>query len=366
MANFTYPFHFTEDDQSQINGDLILEKPLPYQSQSHGSGFYRPGQIVLSADIHLDLVFYHNPATASFIYLQEEGLAANALEIIGLNTEEIAQCGQLAFPGQLCMGAQRTGLIGRAMQTIFAAAPLKEVVLSGQQHNLAIFPIAREGLKYQVSEAIFENYAYYCDEIVLDAHHVFDNTVPVYNRKVEMTLFKDKDLDQKQHENITVAVIADSIASGLVMRETITEVKKRFRNLERVEVISPLATIRGLSRIADTECRNGVKVRVHVFETILNALPPDYYYSAHFHVPELHIRPDLEERYRAWWGQDVSGNWIADTACAGYGWSEVFYSPHKQIEMINEELGARHGLTISDVIRRQLEISHRQAISRSV
>ena len=355
MAFFTYPFSFTEDDQSQINGDLILEKPLPYQSKSQGSGFYRKGQIVLSPSIHLDIVFYHNPATTSFIYLQDEGLARSALEIIGLNEEEVAQCGKISFPGQLCMGAQRTGLIGRAMHAIFSAAPLKEVISANQQQNLAIFPIAREGLKYQVSEAIFENYGYYCDEIVLDAHHVFDNTVPVYNRKVEMTLFKDKDLDQHQHENITVAVIADSIASGLVMRETITEVKKRFKNLERVEVISPLATIRGLSRIADTECRNGVKVRVHVFETILNALPPDYYYSAHFHVPELHIRPDLEESYRAWWGQDGFGRWIADTACAGYGWSEVFYSPRKQIEMINGELGERHGLTIVDLIRQQLK-----------
>ena len=51
---------------------------------------------------------------------------------------------------------------------------------------------------------------------------------------------------------------------------------------------------------------------------------------------------------------DGFGRWIADTACAGYGWSEVFYSPRKQIEMINGELGERHGLTIVDLIRRQL------------
>ena len=51
----------------------------------------------------------------------------------------------------------------------------------------------------------------------------------LYNRKVEMTLFKDKDLDQHQHENISVAFIADSIASGLVMRETITEIKRALQ-----------------------------------------------------------------------------------------------------------------------------------------
>ena len=95
--------------------------------------------------------------------------------------------------------------------------------------------------------------AYYCDEIVLDAHHVFDSSVPVYNRKVEMTIFKDKDLDADQRENIHVAFLADSIASGLVMKETIDQVKERFAHIERMEVIAPLATIRGLCRIARAE-----------------------------------------------------------------------------------------------------------------
>ncbi len=358
MALFNYPFQFEEEDCSQITGNLILEKPLPYQDNPQGSGFYRLGKITLGEGINLDIVFYHNQATAAFMYLQEQPVDKNALDIIGLTAQEMNSLDRITLPGQLCMGANRANLIGKAMQSIFAAPPLKESLQEQEQHNIAVFPIAREGLKYQVSEAIFSNYDYYCDEIVLDAHHVFDSSVPVYNRKVEMTLFKDKDLDQHQHENITVAFIADSIASGLVMRETITEIKKRFKNLERVEVIAPLATIRGLSRIADTECRNGVKVRVHVFETILNALPPDYYYSAHFNVPDMHIRPELEEAYRAWWGKDDHGNRIADTACAGYGWSEVFYSPRKQIEMINGELQQRHGLTIMEIIRRHTASGH--------
>ena len=51
---------------------LILEKPLPYQGLPDGSGFFRTGRITLSSEINLELVFYHNPATASFIYLQDE------------------------------------------------------------------------------------------------------------------------------------------------------------------------------------------------------------------------------------------------------------------------------------------------------
>ena len=95
-------------------------------------------------------------------------------------------------------------------------------------------------------------------------------------------------------------------------------------------------------------------MRVHIFDTLLNALPPDYYYSAHYNDAGIHIQPGIESEYRDWWGLDESGNDIADTACAGYGWSEVFYSPRKQIEMMNSQLMARHNLTIADIVTRNL------------
>ncbi|PKO12567.1 MAG: hypothetical protein CVU39_23610 [Chloroflexi bacterium HGW-Chloroflexi-10] len=358
MPILNHPIEFAEDSNTIIRGSLILEEPLPYQTiKPEGSGFYRPGKISLGDCANLDLVLYHNASTARFIYIEERKPDPRLMEFIGISMDELKDVDHLQLPGQVWMGAGRANLMWKAMQDIFAAPPLRETITSHLQENLAVFPIAREGLKYQVPEAIWEMYGYYTDEVILDAHHVFDSSVPVYNRKVEMTLFKDKDLNQPQHDKIKVAFIADSIASGLVMKEVIVRIKERFRNLERVEVLAPLATIRGLSRIAESECKNGVKVRVHCFETLLNALPPDYYYSAHFNIPEFHIRPDLEEQYCGWWGSDANGNQIANTACAGYGWSEVFYSPRKQIEMINGQLGERHNLTIAEIIKRNIRIS---------
>jgi hypothetical protein len=351
MTTFTYPFVFSETNSSQVKGHLELEKPLPF-SNSRGSGFYRPGKIALEGCPDLDLVLYHSQAISTFMYMRDSQVDANLLEIVGLPDDEIAQISSLHLPGQLCLGSERTKVIGEAIKDIIGAPALNPTITSHKQQNLAIFPIAREGLKYQVAEALHDNHGYYCDEIVLDAHHVFDSSVPVYKRKVELTLFKDKDLDKNQKENISVAFIADSIASGLVMREVIERVKERFEHLEQVEVISPLATIRGLTRIARSKCMQNTRIRLHVFETLLNALPPDYYYSAHFSLPEFHIRPDLEQEYRDWWGKDEAGNCIADTACAGYGWSEVFFSPRKQIQMINSQLQTRHNLTITDIIRR--------------
>ena len=169
------------------------------------------------------------------------------MELTGLSPTETAGHGRtLRLPGQLCMGSERTALIGKAVDDMIGSPPLKNVITSRKQQNMAIFPIAREGLKYQVAEAIFSNYGYFCDEILLDAHHVFDSSVPVYNRKVELGIFKDKDLDKVQKEKITVAFIADSIASGLVMKEVITRINERFTFIEHIEVVSPLTTIRGL------------------------------------------------------------------------------------------------------------------------
>lgn len=352
MPRYEYPFSFNEDSSNQTIGNLELDEPLPCSQE--GSGFYRPGRILL-VNGSLELVLYHNPATAKFIYLKKCRPDANLFRIIGIDPNLAEGMDAITLPGQLCLGAERTTLIGEAMNEILKSPPFSPIFEQHRQENMAVFPIVREGLKYQVADAIFKNHGYYCDEIVLDAHHVFDSTVPVYNRSVEMTLFKDKDLDPKQKENISVAFFADSIASGLVMKEVIARVRERFENLQHVEVVAPLTTIRGLCRIAQTKMDKGCTIRVHVFETLLNALPPDYYYSAHFGISEFHIAPELESEYRNWWGKDRNGNDIADTACAGYGWSEVFFNPRKQIEMMNSQLMSRHKMTIADLVARNLK-----------
>jgi len=346
-----FPFSFSEVSIQPVKGWVELEKPLPY-TISEGSGYYRLGKLSIEGGEYLDLVLYHNLATTNFIYLRESPLDLNLLDLVGIHSSEVSHLSKLVLPGQLCMGSERSYLIAQAILYAIGAPALNPTLTGHKQHNLAVFPIAREGLKYQVTEAIYKTCGLYCDEIVLDAHHIFDSSVPIFSRSVEFSLFKDKDLDHQQKENISVAFIADSIASGLVMKEVITKVRERFEHVKQVEVIAPLATIRGLCNICVSAVARDVRIRIHVFETLLNALPPDYYFSSHFNHAELHIRPDLESDYRAWWGIDRNGHYIADTACAGYGWSEVFYSPRKQIEMINRQLESRHGLTIADIVRR--------------
>jgi hypothetical protein len=354
MPPFSLPFTFPDISTHPVQGCLDLDEPLPCLQETDGSGFYRTGRVEVSGGANLDLVLYNNRATARFIYLRKSAIDLNLLSFIGIAADEVSGLTSIVLPGQLCMGSERSALIAEAIHLLVGSPILQPTFEHYSQQNLAVFPIAREGLKYNVAEAIFGNYGLYCDEIVLDAHHVFNSSIPVLNRSVEFTLFKDKDLDQQQKENIAVAFIADSIASGLVMKEVIARIKKRFEHIQQVEVVAPLATIRGLCNLEMSEDARDIRVRVHVFETLLNALPPDYYYSAHYPYPGIHIQPDLDRDYRDWWGEDDDGNAVADTACAGYGWSEAFYSPRKQIQMMNSQLMARHGLTIADIVRRNL------------
>ena len=91
-----------------------------------------------------------------------------------------------------------------------------------------------------------------------------------------------------------------------------------------------------------------------MFETLLNALPPDYYYSAHFPDDRQHINPDLQTAYSDWFGEDAAGKRIADYACAGYGWSEAFYAPRKQISMINDQLIERHSISLQELLLKKI------------
>jgi hypothetical protein len=347
---FTYPFHFTDVAHEHIVGTLLLEDTAPAAGPEVVC--YRAGRLCLEDQRSIDLVFTHCAATAGFMYLWDTVPGPHLFDIIGL-PDQTLPLRSILLPGQILLGAARTELTGEAIRHTLRSPAFQQALAGVTQNNLVVLPVLREGAKYRIGNALFKNYGYYCDEALVDSHHVFDPTVPRYNRRVETTIVKDQDISPSQRKEKTIALVGDSIASGIVMLGVFKLLEERFEHIEQVEVIAPFATLRGLARLAYFGSPK-FRVRVHVFETILNALPPDYYYSAHFAEPEFHIRPELEEDYRQWWGRDAAGNSIADTACAGYGWAEAFFNPRKQIQMIDEQLLERHHLSIADIVKRNL------------
>jgi hypothetical protein len=365
MNQVEFPFEFHEQTRAHLLGTLKLDAAIAYSSDPARPSAYRPGQVVLRDGKQVELVLVHSAATQGYIYLQKTPINDNLLRILGLQFESEPHPVEVTLPGQLIFGAERTRLIGRAVNDVLRAPPLAKTLRSFTQEQIIVVPILREGMKYQVGEALYDLYGYLCDEIVTDPHHVRDASVPDYGRRVVTDVFKDNDLTEEQRAQVRVAVVADSVASGIILFGLLSKISERYPKLERVEVVAPFVTLRAIARIRAL-WNYPFEIRVHAFETVLNALPPDNYYSAHYSNPELHFDAELERRYQAWWGFDANGRTIAETACAGYGWSEVFFNPRKQVSMINAELHKRNEGEISEIVEHSINAEFGYTVVRRI
>lgn len=351
--DWQYPFFFQGQGEADISGMLTLASPERYGPVSKHAMALRRGELTLEQGKSLEVILYHNPSTEAFFYLSDVSLTNQLRQMLNLPAELSGQQSTLRLPGQLVLGSRRTRLVHRAMRDIFTAKSWEKQITTADLDELVVFPIVREGVKFGISEAISDQYNWIVEEVLVDAHHVYDSEVPGYGRRTKIAVFKDNDLNEHQRQTMKTAIVGDSIASGTVLISVIDALQERYAGLERIEVIAPFAALRGLARIG-YHMRPGVAVRVHAFETLLNTLPPDYYWSAHYPQSEFHFDARLEQEYRTWWGQDEEGQWIADTACAGYGWSEAFFNPGKHLRMINGQLEERHGLSVTEIIQRSM------------
>jgi hypothetical protein len=346
MKNFHYSFNLTTESTERLEGILHLKIPIISQDSSEDFS-YRSGKIELG-NKSVELVLVHSTASANLVYLYRAKLNQQFINLLDLN-QKVEVGDELVLPGQLLLGAARTKVMGEGTKDIVRTPLLTKIFHENPPDKIAVFPIFREGIRYQVVEALYAVYANYYNEIMIDAHHISDKTIPGYNRRVGSVKFFDRDVTDEQMDKVNIAVVADSISGGVVLLGVLEELQKRCPNLSQVEVIAQFATLRGLARLAAYTSPQ-LSIRVHTFETILNSLEPNYYYAAHFREPEMHILPSLEKEYQDWWGKDKNGKKIANSLCAGFGWSFVYFTPEKQIQVIDHHLQSKHSMTLPDVI----------------
>ncbi len=351
--NWQYSFDFSSAIEPNIIGDLVLHAPQIYPIGAESAAL-RTGLLQLNAGKQLEIALYHNADSEAFFYLSDVALN----EVHAALLESSGDLGdvpvKMQLPGQFILGSSRTRVVHNAVANMLQAPNWSGMLEGVSSDEILVFPILREGVKYGIPEALLKWHNLLADEILVDAHHVDDPDVPGYGRRTEITVFKDGDLTHKQRESVRVAVVGDSIASGTVIITVIEELRRRYANLEQIEVIAPLAALRGLARITSQAATDDISIRIHGFESVINALAPDYYWSAHYAQPGFHFDPELENQYRAWWGHDRAGKSIADTACAGYGWSEAFFNPRKHLSMIEQQLSERHDLSIADLMKQRI------------
>ena len=348
-----FTFDFTEADNSSLKGKVTLEKAQE-KITKHTPILYKSGELEVNGNKNLKLCFVHSKFTKGYIYTYKTKPNPNFFRLLDIDFPDKYLDSTIRLPGQLVFGFERTKLVNRAIRDVFRTDIIEDLVKKTSQDNIITIPILREGIKYQINESLHSNYGYLCEEIVTDSHHEADPTVAGYGRRGVLKLFKDQDISQEQRKNVEVAFIGDSIASGITLLIVLNKLAESYPNLRNVEIIAPLAALRGLARLGNNLNYNFF-VRIHLFETVLNAMPPDYYYSAHYPYEELHFDMDEEQKYKDWWGQDNEGNWVSETACAGFGWSEAFFNPRKQKEMIDEQLNLRNKTSIKKIIQRNIE-----------
>lgn len=343
--SYQHQFVIEEDGGNQLRGVLTLQ-------ESKGRGVqHREAKLELENERSLEIVFTHGPASAQIIYLSKRQITPNYAKVLGLKKPEKYLGKQVTLPGQLILGAERAHLFREAVDDCFRHPGLEDDITNAGQGNVVLIPVLREGIKYGIIKTLNDRFDFYIDEIVADAYHVEDTGGNIYRRGVSTVMFKDDDVLDATRQGVETAIVADSFASGQVLLGLFDTVVERLPSVKRLELIAPLASLHGLARIA-AHAPAQLRIRVSILETVLDTLPPDHYWSAHFEAPEMHIQPSLQEDYVKWWGNDDHGNSIAATACAGYGWSEAFFNPRSQMEIINSELKRRHGLTVADIIER--------------
>jgi uracil phosphoribosyltransferase len=343
--SFEHSFSFEEAQGKSISGRVRFDEP-------HGVGvIYRDARLTLDSGREMPIVITHSPAAAQIFYLSKRHVTPSFASLLGLPNPAAMAGRRIQLPGQLIMGAERAHLFREAVDDCFRHPELEDFITEMGQERTVVVPVLREGIKYGIVKVLNDRFDFYLDEIVADASHVEDESDSIYGRDVQINVFKDADVLPQIRERVETVIVGDSIASGVVLIGLLEKLVEKFPALSNVELISPLSTIHGLARVAD-HAPEGLNVRAVVLETLLNALPPEFYWSAHYPGKEYHIRHDLQKDYEKWWGGDEDGNQIADTACAGYGWSEAFFNPRKQVALINSQLQERHGLTIAEIILR--------------
>ena len=118
--------------------------------------------------------------------------------------------------------------------------------------------------------------------LVMDVHHVADEKglrgkigkISHYR----LDLPEEPEIAARVQEEITHAIMVDSIAGGRNLIVAIRELKKRFPNLSEITIVSVFATIQGVERISKI-CSDelGVKSTFFVYHELLDVNPVNMY-----------------------------------------------------------------------------------------
>ena len=179
--------------------------------------------------------------------------------------------------------------------------------------------------------------------LIMDVHHVKDDengikglAGKVCNYKIDLPKGKEKDIEN----DIKLAIMYDSIAAGRNLIAAITDLKKRFVNLEKVVTVSVYATYTGCKRLAKACNKLGLNLEMYCMHELLEASPINEYDSFY---PKWNICKDDEVVMKEFYGKNfnkicVGGDWSANTLGREQA-LDVFIQQLKSIDIDPKKFG---------------------------
>jgi hypothetical protein len=152
---------------------------------------------------------------------------------------------------------------------------------------------------------------------IMDVHHIEDKdgvkglSGKVCNYRIDIPDEKSEEI----HEDIKLGILYDSIAGGRNLKAAVEDLKKKFKNLERVVFVSVYATQQGCERIAEYCIENNIEPIFFCMHELLNASPVNEYDC---YYPTWNICKEDEEILKKYYKEKfrempMGGDWTANT-----------------------------------------------------
>jgi hypothetical protein len=327
------PFAYTFQTENQ-SATLKMAAPI-----SDGVGAYRTGQIQLDSGRGLPLICRHSAHTAALTYLHPLEINTDWRRLVGLPPNQATRT--IDAPGSLQMGVDRARLLGRGVLDALNTPDLRAALKNVLEEKIVLLPVLREGKQFSLAIHAKKACRYTCSELPIERNT--DGTDKSFQ-------LAENVLTVAQRERIELAVIGTGLTRGPDLLSLVNYAQTLFGNLSQIELIIPHATLLGLTSMLTYACP-GLSLRAHIFETPLDARGDRGTFFPH---PEFHIRPALSQRYRAWWGRDKQGQWIANIPHLGGDSSDALFDPLRQIRTLNAHLQTGHETSLGSVISRHL------------
>ncbi|MFT5368867.1 MAG: hypothetical protein ACI8V2_003839 [Candidatus Latescibacterota bacterium] len=329
MKPFTYTFQ-TEHQRATLKMAAPIKDNI---------GAYRTGLIELDSGRSLPFICRHSSATAALTYLHPLEINDDWRRLVGLQPTQTTH--MIDAPGTLQLGVERVRLLSRGILDIFNIPDLTTTIKDTLEEKIALLPILREGKQFGMANHVKSACGYSCAELPIE-HNPNETDAPYHT--------PDNVLTGAQRERVQLAIIGTGFTQGQNLVTLIHDIQTRFKNMSHIELIIPHATLLGLTHTL-SYVSPGISLRAHTFETLLDTQGDRGRFFPH---PEFHIRPPLSQRYRAWWGRDLTGQPIANIPHMGKDSADALFDPLRQIRTLNAHLQTTYHTSLANVISRHL------------